>query len=139
MKNLEKYDVAIIGAGICGITAGSYLTKNDLSVKILDKGKAIGGRLATRRIKFNDQLYQVDYGCKYLEANSFEFSQQVVELINNDIAILTEAIQSEDLEAINTYKTQLETSAFRIAEAMYAACDTGDEDGAPPADGESSD
>ncbi len=84
MQNIEKYDVVIVGAGISGITAGKYLHKNGFSVKILDKGKAIGGRLATRRINFNDEQLQIDYGCKYLEAHTFEFSQELVDLIKND-------------------------------------------------------
>ena len=76
MANSEKYDVVIIGAGISGITAGKFLSKNGFSVKILDKGKAIGGRLATRRIEFENKQLQIDYGCKYIEAHSFEFSQE---------------------------------------------------------------
>jgi predicted NAD/FAD-dependent oxidoreductase len=84
MQKIEKYDVVIVGAGISGITAGKYLHKNGFSVKILDKGKAIGGRLATRRINFNDEQLQIDYGCKYLEAHTFEFSQELVDLIKND-------------------------------------------------------
>ena len=84
MDNIKKYDVLIIGAGICGITTGKYLLKNGANIKILDKGKAIGGRLATRRIEFEKKLLQIDYGCKFLEAHSFEFSQELLELINND-------------------------------------------------------
>lgn len=84
MQKIEKYDVVIVGAGISGITAGKYLHKKGFAVKILDKGKAIGGRLATRRINFNDEQLQIDYGCKYLEAHTFEFSQELVNLIKND-------------------------------------------------------
>lgn len=84
MDNIKKYDVLIIGAGISGITAGKYLLKNGAHIKILDKGKAIGGRLATRRIEFDNKQLQIDYGCKFFEAHSFEFSQELVELIKND-------------------------------------------------------
>jgi len=54
MQNVEKYDVVIVGAGISGIISGKYLQENGFTVKILDKGKAIGGRLATRRMELND-------------------------------------------------------------------------------------
>lgn len=84
MKDLEKYDVVIVGAGVSGIAAGNYLDKNGLSIKILDKGKAIGGRLATRRIELNDKKLQTDYGCKYFEAHTDEFSRELVNLINNN-------------------------------------------------------
>ncbi|MCW8849649.1 MAG: FAD-dependent oxidoreductase [Melioribacteraceae bacterium] len=79
-----KYDVIIVGAGITGIAAGNYLNENGLNIKLLDKGKAIGGRLATRKIVTQNQHIKVDYGCKYIEANSFEFSQAVVGLIKNN-------------------------------------------------------
>lgn len=84
MQKIEKYDVIIVGAGICGIAAGNFLKESGLNIKLLDKGKSIGGRLATRKIISDDQLIKVDYGCKYIEANSFEFSQAVVGLIKNN-------------------------------------------------------
>ena len=102
MQNFEKYDVVIVGAGISGITAGKYLHKNGFSVKILDKGKAIGGRLATRRINFNDEQLQIDYGCKYLEAHTLEFSQELVDLIKND------TIKKWNTENQNTLLGELE-------------------------------
>ena len=104
MENLEKYDVVIIGAGISGITAGKYLSKNGFSVKILDKGKAIGGRLATRRIEFENKQLQIDYGCKYVEAHSYEFSQELVELIKND------KIKKWNTANQNTFLDQLENN-----------------------------
>ncbi len=104
MENLEKFDVVIIGAGISGITAGKYLDKNGFSVKIIDKGKAIGGRLATRRIEIENKQLQIDYGCKYVEAHSYEFSQELVDLIKND------TIKKWNTANQNTFLDELENN-----------------------------
>ena len=78
------YDAIIVGAGISGITAGNKLIEKGLNVKLLDKGKMLGGRLATRRISYNGKKTVFDYGCKYLEASSFEFSTKIVDLIRGN-------------------------------------------------------
>ena len=41
--------VAIIGAGICGLRCAEVLQDAGITVKIFDKGRGVGGRLATRR------------------------------------------------------------------------------------------
>lgn len=43
-------DVAIIGAGLAGFSAARELRRAGLSVAIVDKGRGVGGRLATRRM-----------------------------------------------------------------------------------------
>ena len=43
-------DSLIIGAGITGLTAGRVLHKHHHKLLILDKGRGIGGRVATRRL-----------------------------------------------------------------------------------------
>ncbi|MEM7217987.1 MAG: FAD-dependent oxidoreductase [Pseudomonadota bacterium] len=42
-------DVAVVGAGVCGLTAAAQLGAAGLRVRVFDKSGAIGGRLATRR------------------------------------------------------------------------------------------
>ena len=43
-------DVVIVGAGICGLLAANTLSAGGYRVIVLDKGRGLGGRLATRRI-----------------------------------------------------------------------------------------
>ena len=43
-------DVLVIGAGMAGVTAAAELQRAGLSVLVLDKGRAVGGRLASRRV-----------------------------------------------------------------------------------------
>ena len=43
-------DVLIIGGGMAGLTAASELQGAGCRVLVLDKGRGVGGRLASRRI-----------------------------------------------------------------------------------------
>jgi predicted NAD/FAD-dependent oxidoreductase len=68
-------DTIIIGAGIAGLTAGKTLSRSGRSVLILDKGRSVGGRLATRRI---DDA-RLDHGAQFFTVRSEEFGQQVAD------------------------------------------------------------
>lgn len=56
-------DIAIIGAGIAGLTCAKQLQKAGYRVVVLDKSRGVGGRMATRRV----QSTRVDHGVRYLE------------------------------------------------------------------------
>lgn len=47
---MEAWDCVIIGAGMAGLTAAQLLKKNSQTVLVLDKGRGVGGRVATRRM-----------------------------------------------------------------------------------------
>lgn len=72
----------LIGAGIAGLTAARKLTEQGHTVTVLDKGRGVGGRLATRRI---DQS-RVDHGAQYFTAQSPQFQLFVEELLTEGIA-----------------------------------------------------
>lgn len=72
----------LIGAGIAGLTAARQLTEQGHTVTILDKGRGVGGRLATRRI---DQS-RLDHGAHYFTAQSPQFQTFVEELLAEGIA-----------------------------------------------------
>jgi predicted NAD/FAD-dependent oxidoreductase len=44
-------DVLVIGAGIAGLIAAAELQRAGRSIRVLDKGRGVGGRLASRRIE----------------------------------------------------------------------------------------
>ncbi|MEM7745652.1 MAG: FAD-dependent oxidoreductase [Pseudomonadota bacterium] len=62
--------IAIIGAGMAGLACASRLAAAGLSPRVFDKGRGIGGRLATRRA---GEGRQFDHGAQYLSARSDEF------------------------------------------------------------------
>lgn len=63
--------IAIIGAGLTGLTCAARLSNAGLSPVVFDKGRGVGGRLATRR---TENGFQFDHGAQYLSAKSHEFA-----------------------------------------------------------------
>ena len=47
----HKYDIVVVGAGIAGLMASTYLSKAGYKVAVLEKSRGVGGRMATRRIE----------------------------------------------------------------------------------------
>ncbi len=62
--------VAIIGAGISGLSCARQLVQGGLEPVLFDKGRGIGGRVATRRA---DGL-QFDHGAQYIKAKGAGFA-----------------------------------------------------------------
>jgi predicted NAD/FAD-dependent oxidoreductase len=85
VKNNSTYDVLIIGAGISGLAAAKYLEDQGLMVKVLDKGKAPGGRLATKRLEYKNDKIVFDYGAVFIEGINAEFKDFTNELLEKDI------------------------------------------------------
>lgn len=67
--------VLILGAGLAGLTAARALTAQSVQVTILDKGRGVGGRLATRRLANG----RADHGAPYFTAQTPDFQQQVAD------------------------------------------------------------
>lgn len=65
--------IIIVGAGLSGLMAAQALTKNGHDVIVFDKGRGVGGRLATRRIG-NATL---DHGAQFFTVRSEEFAAHV--------------------------------------------------------------
>ena len=64
--------IAIIGAGIAGLTCAHMLKK--YNPIIFEKSRGIGGRLATR---YSDQ-YQFDHGAQYFTVKDKEFDKFLI-------------------------------------------------------------
>ena len=71
-KNSAK-NIAIIGAGITGLSCARQLANAGYSVVLLDKGRGIGGRVATRRA---DHL-RFDHGAQFIKARTESFKNTV--------------------------------------------------------------
>lgn len=66
----------VIGAGMAGLTAARELTQNGWEVVVLDKGRGVGGRMATRRV----ENARADHGAQYFSARTPDFKQLVAQL-----------------------------------------------------------
>ncbi len=72
------YDVAIVGAGLSGLSAARYLVAQGLNVVIVEKSQGVGGRAATRRIHLPDgTVLLVDHGAQFFTARDPLFQAQV--------------------------------------------------------------
>lgn len=66
--------VAVVGAGIAGLAASHRLRGAGAGVTLFDKGRAAGGRMATRR---SPSGLVVDHGAQYFTARDPEFVTEV--------------------------------------------------------------
>lgn len=74
----DQTDVVVVGAGVSGLTAARTLIAAGLSVRIVDKGRSIGGRLATRRIGGA----RLDHGAQFFTVRGEAFRAVVDEAID---------------------------------------------------------
>jgi renalase len=76
----------IVGGGITGLIAATILHRRGISVTVLDKGKGIGGRLATRRISHENSTEGVfDYGTQYFSAKNPQFQVWVNDWLKHGV------------------------------------------------------
>ena len=73
MNEQAKFDVAIIGAGMSGLMAAHVLVAAGRRVTLIDKGRSVGGRLATRRIGAG----RADHGAQFFTVRDPEFGAWV--------------------------------------------------------------
>ncbi len=74
--------VVVIGAGIAGLACARRLADAGVSVVVLDKGRGVGGRVATRRAG----ALQFDHGAQYVTAEGAGFAA-VLETLSQDGAV----------------------------------------------------
>jgi renalase len=75
------FEIAIIGAGVAGLTCARKLQQAGRRVVVFDKSRGWGGRLATRRLAGT----HADHGVCYLQPKGAAFGQLIDELVNEQI------------------------------------------------------
>ncbi|MEB3273468.1 MAG: FAD-dependent oxidoreductase [Prochlorothrix sp.] len=76
----QTFDCLVVGAGLSGLILARQLQAQGRSVVILDKGRGIGGRLATRRLADAQGGEGVlDYGAQYFKAQTAVFQALVAQ------------------------------------------------------------
>ncbi len=68
-------ETIIIGAGMTGISCARVLEAAGQRVRLLDKGRGIGGRMATRRVRLGAGEISFDHGAQYLRPRDPAFRQ----------------------------------------------------------------
>ncbi len=80
--------IAIIGAGISGLSCAQTLVENRCQVELFDKGFHTGGRVATRFASRTDASIYFDHGAQYFTIKSDIFKQQVDAWLQDGAAAL---------------------------------------------------
>lgn len=69
--------IAIVGAGMAGLSCATLLVNAGHEVVLFDKGRAPGGRMSTRRLKTSLGEIGFDHGAQYMTARDPAFVAQV--------------------------------------------------------------
>jgi renalase len=69
--------IAIVGAGMAGLAAGTRLVAAGHNVSLFDKGRGAGGRMATRRVTTTLGDVFFDHGAQYFTVRTAEFASCV--------------------------------------------------------------
>jgi renalase len=80
----SKSEVLVVGAGLAGLVAARSLQTAGHDVLVVDKGRSVGGRLATRRIGNGI----ADHGAQYFTARSEAFQEQIDRWVEEGLVYL---------------------------------------------------
>lgn len=69
--------MAIIGAGIAGLSCADRLREAGIDPIIFDKARGPGGRMATRRVQTTQGTARLDHGAQYFTVRDAQFRGQV--------------------------------------------------------------
>jgi renalase len=75
-----NHDITIIGAGMAGLACARRLLQAGYTPLVLDKGRGIGGRMATRRATIAAGDISFDHGAQYLTARDPAFAAALKDL-----------------------------------------------------------
>lgn len=114
--------IAIIGAGISGLSCASQLVKQGHRITIFDKSKGVGGRMSTKRLPLGD----CDHGAQYFTCNHPQFAAQIQTWLDAKVIAIWDVspvvlgghpIKSltTQIETNNTHITEIEGSSSVIA------------------------
>lgn len=71
----QNYDIVIVGGGLAGYVAANYLTKTNLSILIVEKGKNVGGRARTNKV--NQQYLNIGPHALYKKGKAYSILKEL--------------------------------------------------------------
>jgi renalase len=74
------HDAIVVGGGISGVACAQRLSEQDHDVLLLDRGRRLGGRMATRTVRDSGTRWDghvVDIGASYFTVSDADFRAQV--------------------------------------------------------------
>jgi predicted NAD/FAD-dependent oxidoreductase len=120
MNNTEPaHSVAIIGAGITGLSAARALGAQGVQAVLYDKGRGIGGRVATRRVTLEGGgLVQFDHGAQFATAKGAGFASALQSIADAAVPWQTDdAAQSDRAQIIG--KPAMSSLARALGQGAY--------------------
>lgn len=98
--------VAVIGAGLAGLSCARMLADAGLSVTVLEKSRGVGGRMSTRRA----ENFQCDHGAQFFTARDPEFLAEVDRWLSAGVAqpwqALIRSIQQDNITHVDNKATR---------------------------------
>jgi renalase len=85
--------VVVVGAGLSGLVAATELADAGVDVTVLDKGRSVGGRLATRRLADA----RLDHGAQFFTVRSPAFRRRVDDWVDRGlVAVWNHGFDGDD-------------------------------------------
>ena len=105
----QALPVAIIGAGLAGLSSAQALVQAGHQVHVFDKSRGPSGRMSTRRAEDPAGPWQCDHGAQYFTARDATFRAEVARWQQAGVAALWDArLASFDGSTWSTPETPLE-------------------------------
>ena len=105
----QALPVAIIGAGLAGLSCAQALVQSGHQVHVFDKSRGPSGRMSTRRAEDPAGPWQCDHGAQYFTARDATFRAEVARWQQAGVAALWDArLASFDGSTWSTPETPLE-------------------------------
>ena len=116
--NRSQPTVAVVGAGISGLTCARTLADSGLPVTVFEKSRGVGGRMATRRL---DNGAVFDHGAQYFTVREGRF-QNCVDSWQHAGLVQRWSGRIVSLHAQNPEQDKSSTTRFVACPAMNAIC-----------------